>query len=283
MNMASGTANYADFLKLGWLTGPILDRELLVTSRRLRYYLLRTAYVLLLCLMLTFLWLTTWFLDDKTSNVYRVTQMSAIARRTCGTIIWFQFISLQLLAVAMLGNSISDEVRKRTLDVLASTPITSLQIILGKLASRLLQILLLLALSFPFLAIIRSFGGIPWGFVAGGLAVTLTATIFAGALTVLLSTGNRHAYRSIVAAFFLLSAIYALPPVLAGFLRTLGGIPPVVAPVYDAYIYMHPFVAMTEVSRGLVSAQPVTFNWVGHCLAVLGISAVVIGCATIGL
>jgi ABC-type transport system involved in multi-copper enzyme maturation permease subunit len=281
--MAGSMAHYSDFLRIGWLTGPILDRELLVASRRLRYYLLRTAYVLLLCLMLSFLWIMTWFYDDKTSAVYRVNQMSAIARQTCGTVMWFQFISLQLLAIVMLGNSISDEIRKRTLDVLASTPITSLQIVLGKLASRLLQIVLLLAVSFPFLAIIRSFGGIPWVFVAGGLAVTLTATVFAGAITVMLSVRNRQAYRSVVGAFLLLLFIYAAPLAAAEILRTLGGIPAFLAPAYDVYIYMHPFVAMAEVSRSLVLAQPVTFNWQGHCMAVLGVSVLVLGYATLGL
>jgi ABC-type Na+ efflux pump permease subunit len=275
----------ADVISMGWLTGPIFEKELRVTSRRVRYYLLRASYVLLLCLMLTYMWLATTATDDSSVHVVlRTMQMSAIARGTCSAIIWFQFITLQLLAMVMLGNSISDEIRKRTLDALASTPVTSLQIVVGKLSSRLLQLLLLLGVSFPFLAIIRSFGGVPWDFIVAGLAITLTTTILVGSVTVLVSIANRHAYRSILSAFCIMLFLYVVPPLLEGLLRQVGGFSSPYLLQFLWYCgFLHPFRALIAVTASMTSAQQTTFNWPVHCLAILGISLIVVAISTASL
>lgn len=281
--MAQFTDNAVEIARLSWLTGPIFEKELLVASRRIRYYLLRTGYVLFLCGILGIFWLATAIANDNTSNVIAATQMSAIARTAASGIMWFQFITLQMLAVVMLSNSISDEVRKRTLDVLATTPITSLQFVLGKLLSRLLQLLLLLAVSFPFLAIIRAFGGIPWSFLAGGLAVTLTATIFVGSVTLCFSMASRQAWKAIVAATVAVINIYILPGLLEQLIRWLFGMNPAAQRIFSTIGFLHPFTAMFRLSRSFEWAGAASFNWPGHCLAVLGISLLFVVIVSIGV
>jgi len=273
--------NVADILRLDWLTGPIFEKELRVASRRLRYYLLRAGYMLLLCACVVSIWLPTVFLSDSSvPAVVRVTQMSAVARIASGTIVWFQFIGLQLLAIVLLSNSISDEIRKRTLGVLASTPISSLQIVFGKLGSRMLQLVLLLALSFPFLSIVRGFGGVPWHFVIAGLAITMTATILAASFTLFASVSNRHAYRVILTVVTWMLFFYIVPSVIMA-LVTLFVSPSLAARPYIDHAMKilsatNPMNAMVHASMGLTAAAPATSSWLTHCIWVLLLSAAIL-------
>jgi ABC-type transport system involved in multi-copper enzyme maturation permease subunit len=127
-------------------------------------------------------------------------------------LVWFQFCATQFLVVILLSNSISDEIYHRTLGLLMTTPINSFQIVMGKLLSKLLQLLLLLAISLPLLAIIRVMGGVPWNYVISSLCITLTTVIFVGSLSLFFSIFSRRAYVVIIVTIITLAAIFALLP-----------------------------------------------------------------------
>jgi ABC-2 type transport system permease protein len=152
----------SSFFGFSWLTGPLFDKELRVSSRRKRNYVLRFAYMIFLSLFVVITWLSV--VEFQGTATFQKSRMSAAGKDIISTIISFQFIATQLIAVIMLSNSISDEIYHRTLGVLMTTPINSFQIVMGKLFSKLLQIILLLAISVPLLAIVRIFGGVPLGY-----------------------------------------------------------------------------------------------------------------------
>jgi ABC-type transport system involved in multi-copper enzyme maturation permease subunit len=215
-----------DFAKTTWrailaagrLTGPIFGKELRVSSRRSRSYALRVFYVALLTVFVAIVWLGV--VEYQGSAAVQQARMAAAGKQIVTTVVVFQFVAMQLLAIIMLSTAISDELYHRTLGLLMTTPVSSLQIVMGKVLSRLLQLILLLVISLPILAIVRVFGGVAWGYLLSSLCITLTAALFAGAVSLLLSVENRNAYGVIVrAAFVLLSLYVALPGVTAA----LGG------------------------------------------------------------
>ena len=157
----------ARFFSFFWLTGPVFDKELRVSSRQRRNYFLRFAYIFILMIILMLIWGRVSYY--RGSSVLQVSRLAQAGRNIVIYIVWFQFCAVQLIAVVMLSNSISDEIYHKTLGVLITTPITSTQIVIGKLLSKLLQIILLLAISLPLLAIIRIFGGVPWNFIISSL------------------------------------------------------------------------------------------------------------------
>jgi len=169
-------------LSFSWLTGPIFDKELRVSSRRQRNYVLRAAYVALLAVFVVAVWLEQ-VANVSSSRLFSATRMAEAGKRIVIIIVWFQFYATQFLAVIMLSTSINDEVDRGTLNTLMTTPITSFQIVMGKLLSKLLQIILLLAISLPLLALVRVFGGVPWDYVVSSLCITLSAVIFAGSVS----------------------------------------------------------------------------------------------------
>lgn len=217
MIMTTGLINFvAQFLSLSWLTGPIFDKELRVSSRRRRNYVLRFAYLALLTAFLVLVWLEE--VEHSGSSVYRISRMARAGQTIVIFIIWFQFCATQIVAVIMLSTSISDEVYHRTLGLLMTTPINSFQIVMGKLFSKLLQLILLLAISLPLLAIVRVFGGVPWDYVISSLCITLTAVIFVGSLSLFFSIFSRRAYVVIIVTILTLGVLFALLPFSAGML-----------------------------------------------------------------
>ena len=182
----------------GRLAGPLFDKELRVASRRRKYYLLRFAYVCLLAIVVRHFWDSFVRVGGPGPMVAQVARMGAAGRGVSVTIIWFQFIAAQVLAAVLLSDAISGEIRRRTLEDLLVTPIRGIHVILGKLLGGLLHVILLVGISLPVLAVARALGGVPWDYLVSGLCITLSASVFAGALSLLCSTIYRQASRVVV-------------------------------------------------------------------------------------
>ena len=208
------TESVWSLVSFSWLTGPIFDKELRVSSRRQRNYVLRSAYVVLLAVFVAVVWAeqvahlkSTVF---SSSRLYWASRMSEAGKRIVMTIVWFQFCATQFLAIVMLSTSINDEVYRGTLNTLMTTPITSFQIVMGKLLSKLFQLILLVAISLPLLAIVRIFGGVPWDYVVSSLCITLTAVLFAGSVSLFFSIFSRRAYVVIILTILVLGILFWL-------------------------------------------------------------------------
>ena len=98
---------------LSRLTGPLFDKELRVSSRQRRFYALRCAYVALLASVVTVLWLSAVRTGKTTSVAVLISRMSEAGKRIITTILWFQFLTSQLLAAVLLSGAIGSEIRQR--------------------------------------------------------------------------------------------------------------------------------------------------------------------------
>ncbi len=193
------------------LMGPVLDKEMRVSSRRKRTYLLRSLYLLLLLLFVVLIWMEVIDTSIYTNPVYQVSRMSEAGLIISTLIVWFQFLAAQIILGISLSTAISDEIYSRTLGVLMTTPITSVQIVLGKLFSKLLIVLQLILVSVPMLGIVRIFGGIPWMYILSSLYLTITTALVVGSIGLLCSIFCRRAYVSMIATVLTVGAIFGLP------------------------------------------------------------------------
>ena len=228
------------------LTGPIFTKELRVSARRKRNVVLRVAYLAVLGLVVVSMWLGQVRWGDA-SGAAGIARMARAGKAIVATIVWCQFVALQLVAVVVTSTSISDEVYNRTLGVLMTTPITSFQIVMGKLLSRLLHLLLLVALGLPLLAVVRVFGGVDTGYVVAGLCVTLSAAILAGATTMFFSIVFRRAYQTILVVFGIGLLVYLILPIiltLAMAVLSFGIDPAVGAWITLFAAALHPYFAL---------------------------------------
>lgn len=282
MNMSAALVNpVSRFLRLSWLTGPLLDKELRVSSRRRRNYILRSLYVIALTVFVTMVWLSV--VKYGATGAYQRSRMAVAGKTITSTIVMFQFLATQLIAIVMLSTAISDEIYHRTLGLLMTTPISSFQIVMGKLFSKLLQLILLLAISLPLLAIIRVLGGVPWNYVLSSLCITLTAVIFAGTLSMYFSISNRRAYAVIVKTAFILALLYVFIPtaVMALSRPWLWNISlPKLGPLMSAFMLCNPFTILSVNTSMMMSPRAAAampfFHWPLHCGIMLGASALLL-------
>lgn len=192
--------------------GPIFGKELRATARRRRNYVLRVLYLAALLLGL----LVTW---STSSNRTYITSVSAQAQAQAqmGSMFFACFCIFSVTAMAAIGpvltsTAISAERLGKTLHVLLMTPITTWQIISGKLFSRLLVALTLIGLSLPALALVRLLGGVELGQMAGILCLCVATVLATASIGLLFSTFMNRAYAVILLSYATLLLLYAFVP-----------------------------------------------------------------------
>jgi len=278
--MTTALINFvSQFLRLSWLTGPIFDKELRVSSRRRRNYFLRFAYLASLTIFLVFVWLEV--VRYSGSAAYRISRMARAGQTITLFIVWFQFCTTQLIAIIMLSTSISDEIDNRTLGLLMTTPINSFQIVMGKLFSKLLQIILLLAISLPLLAIVRVFGGVPWDYIISSLCITLAALIFISSFSMFFSIYFRKAYVVIIMTILSLGVLFALLPFLCFMMfKDMMSDDKLISIIFQA----NPYGIMmfnTVVMENPRSLGMIFYSWPLHCAIMLVSSGVLLSMSII--
>lgn len=261
-------------------TGPIFTKELRVASRRRRNYWLRVGYIGLMLLFLLGV-VGRYEYTDSPNQVYQQAQQG---KSIVMVVAWVQFIALQLVATVLASSAINEEIYSRSLGVLMTTPITSLQIVLGKLLSKMLQILLLIVISLPVLAILRVYGGVPWGFLMASTSITLTACLFAAGVSMFYSVFIRRAWAvtllSLATMFFLfVICLWLMSLAVALLFMAAGG----GGSRGDWMLYftaaVNPYAAMGFATAEIMlpgrSMSPLGwgYGWMIHCAIMLGLSA----------
>ena len=269
------TSTFSNLLDPARFFGPIFEKELRVSSRQKRNYFTRFAYLVFLTGFLSVIWLDA--MDFTVSSGTHMASRLALAGKQIITfLVWFQFYAIQLVAVVMLSTAISDEIYHHTLGVLMSTPITSFQIIMGKLSGKLLQLILLLGVSLPLLAIVRIFGGVPWDYIISSFCITFTTLIFVGSLSLFFSSFSRKIYVVIILTLLALGFLFGLPYMLTDLvpLRMLSKDISKIA-LYHANPYL-----MLNLSTSIMLnpglAGRISFSWPIHCGIMLTASAFVL-------
>jgi ABC-type transport system involved in multi-copper enzyme maturation permease subunit len=117
---------------------------------------------------------------------------NSVATADIGRALFTALILLLTLVVLILGpastsGAISLEREKQTLDMLSTTPISSLAIVLGKLVSALGWMFMLLLASIPVMALVFMFGGVGPEDIVRGYVVLFATAILYGSLGLFIS------------------------------------------------------------------------------------------------
>ncbi|MEZ6241576.1 MAG: ABC transporter permease subunit [Phycisphaerales bacterium] len=196
--------------------GPVFQKEMRVSGRKLSTYLARTAYALILALVVVLTFWQAWEASGYTDSASgRLQSLQNLAPSVVVAVLWFQFVATLLLAPVMASGTICDERRAQTLPTLLTTPLTALEIVCSKMASRLAHLLILALLALPILLGIRLFGGVRAETILAGAALTISCAILAAAVGVLASTLSRRGTIAALLTYIFLFAIFLAPPMLA--------------------------------------------------------------------
>jgi len=197
--------------------GPVFASEWLTVSRRWQGYALRSLLVLLLLLGLSGVWLGG---RDGTGGL-SVRQWADIGRGFYAVTTLILLGLVGLAAPAATAGAICLDKARGNLTLLFSTDLTDAEIVLGKLAARLVPVLGLIACAAPVLALATLLGGVDPAMPTGAILVCLACAVFGCTLALTLSVWGRKTHEVLLATyafgiFWLLSA-----PIWAGLVSML--------------------------------------------------------------
>lgn len=119
-----------------------------------------------------------------------------------------QAVFLIFLVPSLTSSSISSEREKQTLDILLSTKLTSIQIVIGKLFSSLLRVGMLIICTLPLYGVASLLGGLNIGNLIELTIFFIINTIFVGSLGVLISTYCKTSKVATTLSYFATLFIY---------------------------------------------------------------------------
>jgi ABC-type transport system involved in multi-copper enzyme maturation permease subunit len=197
--------------------GPVLFYDLVRSTRRGRYAVLRGVYAAALLIML-FLLYARW-----SNGLWEALWMSGIDRTKAAQLasdFFTYFMALQYLAVVLLtpavsAGAIAEEKDRRTLEFLFTTDLYSHEIVFGKLFSRVAFLTLLLLTGLPVLSLLQFVGGVDPELVAAGFAGTLLTMLSLASLSLFNSAYARKPITAMFLTYLQVGAYLAVSTVLA--------------------------------------------------------------------
>ncbi len=184
---------------------PIAVRLVQGGSTRSRHMVIRSGYLALMVLILLMALL------GAGTTLRELAQRGAEAFAFVST---GQIMLICILAPVFLGGAIAQESNPQTWDVLLTSPLSSLQIVLGNLFGRLFFVFALLLSTFPLFAVTQLFGGVPGSAILESYAIAAASALLMGAIAITLSStraaGRRAVFIFYSAVILFLFATYAI-------------------------------------------------------------------------
>jgi ABC-type transport system involved in multi-copper enzyme maturation permease subunit len=222
------------------LFGPVFFYDMIRVARRGRYVVLRCLYALLLLLLMYVVYekhFSTYAIRIAGDRELTQQLMAEFAEKFFGAFLATQFIAIMLLTPAYTAGAIAEEKQRKTIEYLFATDLGNHEIVLGKLAARVGNLILLIVTGLPILSLTQLFGGISpmllWcGFAATGLAMLSLAT-----LSILQSVYAKRVRDAMIRTYVIVIGYFAGWGVL-GLIRLLLAMDPpaprVVIDIFDA-------------------------------------------------
>jgi ABC-type transport system involved in multi-copper enzyme maturation permease subunit len=196
--------------------GPVFVYEWLTAARRWQMYALRALFVGLLFVAIVIVWF------NRTDPVHVAGRFDHTAYAKVGEALFYAFfgtllsVTLLLAPGATAGAVCLDKARGTLLHLLV-TDLTSTEIVLGKLAARLLPTAGLVLASVPVLSLCLWLGGIDPEAMLVAYAVTAGLAVLGGSLAFLLSVWGRKTHEVLLAAYLFEVLLLLAYPISIGF------------------------------------------------------------------
>lgn len=188
---------------------PIVVRVVQGGSRRTQHLWVRMAYLGALIVLVLIGLMSGGGLGGEVS----LNQLAKAGANLFALVAFGQVIFVCLLAPLFMAAALAQEQSGKTYDILLTTPMSNLQVVLGTLAGRLFFVLALLLSGLPLFAVLLVFGGVPVASVFTAFAVAALTALMVGAVAVTLSVqraaGRRAVFTFVIAIATYLAVAYA--------------------------------------------------------------------------
>ncbi|HKI19252.1 MAG TPA: ABC transporter permease, partial [Isosphaeraceae bacterium] len=170
--------------------GPVFACEWITSSRRWQGYVLRSSFVLLLLVALLVIWKTT----SPRGGENDLRFMARLGEIFFLGVIGTQLTLVLLAAPAATAGAICLDRARGTLTHILVTDLSDAEIVLGKLAARLVPVLGLVACTLPMMELLTLLGGVDPDALLGAFVVTLGVALMGCSLALVFSlwVGKTH-------------------------------------------------------------------------------------------
>jgi ABC-type transport system involved in multi-copper enzyme maturation permease subunit len=183
-----------------WGLGPVFAYEWLMASRRWQLYALRAVVIALLGVGLAAVWWT-----KARGQPLTVRTLAGTGEAFFYALVGIQLALVLLAAPAYTAGAVCLDRARGTLLHLLATDLGDAEIVLGKLAARLIPVLGLVLASVPVLFAAILLGGIDPAAALGAVLVSLGAAVLGCALALTLSVWGRKPHEVLLAAYLLIA------------------------------------------------------------------------------
>jgi ABC-type transport system involved in multi-copper enzyme maturation permease subunit len=177
--------------------GPVFAYERLTSARRWQTYALRAFVVT--ALLLTMMTIATAYSSDPGET--QIQKYARIGTMYFSALIGVELALVMLAAPAATAGAICLDRARGTLAHVMATDLTDREIVLGKLAARLLPVLALVAGTWPVMAICTLLGGIDPIALALAMAIIVAVALLGCALALALSVWARRPHEVILTTY----------------------------------------------------------------------------------
>ncbi len=187
------------------LFGPVFFYDIVRVGRQRLTFFLRLVYAVVVggtLLMMYFSWLEGRVSYDRAGNsVVGTNELSRFGAEFFETFVVLQFVVAVLLTPVYVAGTICLEKERKTLEFLLATDLRNREIIFGKLASRVVNLLMFVLLGLPILAFIQLFGGVDPEQLLMAIVATVVTVVGLAALSIWYSTMLKKARDAIMLTY----------------------------------------------------------------------------------
>ncbi|MBL8810912.1 MAG: ABC transporter permease [Planctomycetaceae bacterium] len=173
--------------------GPIFEREVLTAPRRLSHYMMRSGFVAALLILF-------YSIRQATIGFQDVLFASDVASFSALTFRVFALLQLTLslfFATLFSASLVAQEKDRKTLILLLMTDLRNYELATGKLLASLLNVGVLLAVSWPVFCFLKLLGGVTWSQILWSQAIVLSATLAAGSWGCLVAFWREKTFQTL--------------------------------------------------------------------------------------
>lgn len=207
---------------LRWLlrlgpANPIAVRLVQNASRRTKHLYVRSAYLAVLILVL--LWA---MLANAPGGTVSYRELASAGATSFAWIAYLQVALICIIAPVFMAGAIAQEANPKTWDIILTTPMSKLEIVLGNLLGRLFFVLALLFASLPLFALTQFFGGVPGKSIINAYIVSAGAATLVGAIAIALSVSRLAGQRAVFTFYVSVVTYIATTIAIDAWLRSRG-------------------------------------------------------------
>ena len=177
--------------------GPVFAYEWIVSSRRWQGYVLRSLFAAMLLAAL----LVIWWNSNVLSHEATFRELAKLGENFFFAVVGTQLTLVLLAAPAATAGAICLDRASGTMTQLLVTDLSDSEIVLGKLAARLVPVLGLVACALPLLAILTLLGGVDPNALFGAFVVTVGIALLGCSLAMVFSLWARSTHEALLGTY----------------------------------------------------------------------------------